>query len=166
MVTKIESFIYYQNQYFYMVTTRSYLSGIKVERQNAERLFKKADSLIGRTEKLLDNARTEFTQYQNVLDSVSYVGGVDSPEIGVELKTSRVGLKFYTKRVEQLERQLEDYKQAKMEAEDDWKKYNGEMKRAHVMRLSRKEHTITNTPIDNNYTFTFDFSEAPTKLKV
>ncbi len=139
-----------------------YMSGPRAKRDKAEKLFEKADELVGRTEERLDSARTELAQYQeDALDFVSYINGVDAPEIGQDLKTDQIGLRFYTKRVRVLERELEDYRQAKREAEEDWKKYNGEMRRTNVIVKVGSFLLNLMTRIQTNYKFNFNLSEAP-----
>ncbi len=86
----------------------------------AEKKFNIAFSLLTSTEKELYRVRRNFEECTNFLENVNSEA-VYKPELRKDVKIAQVGIRHYTRQIQRLERELEIYKQAKNQAEEEWK---------------------------------------------
>ncbi|MBI4163977.1 MAG: hypothetical protein HY512_03880 [Candidatus Aenigmarchaeota archaeon] len=104
-----------------------YLDQLKLKLNEAEKTFDLSSDLIESTKKCLVRARENLTLHKSILDGCQYVGGADSLEIESVIKTSRVGVRYYSRQIQKIEKDLEEYRKVKNEAENDWKRVNREI---------------------------------------
>ena len=88
---------------------------------HAERKFNIAFSLINSTEKELYRARRNFEQCTSFLEIAR--GEEYKPDVKKEIRTAEVGIRHYERRIQRLERELEVYREAKNQAEEEWKQH-------------------------------------------
>ena|SRR3989338_11032805 len=113
----------------------AYMDQIRSKMDGAERLFSISFNLIESTERCLLQARQNLALHEDTLSGCEYVEGVDSPEIGYTVGMSRIGVKYYTRQIERLERYLKDYREFKNRVEDEWKRLNHDVASANVVVL-------------------------------
>ena len=106
-----------------------YLDQVRSRLNKAEKLFSLSCDLIASTEYYLFQARANLDFHEDILNGAQYVEGVDSSEIKSIISMSRIGLRYYGRQIEKFERELEDYRKIKNQAENDWKRANSDVMR-------------------------------------
>ena len=110
----------------------------------AERKFNIAFSLLSSTEKELYRVRRSFDECTNFLENVG-TEAVYKPDLRKDVKVAEVGIRHYERRIQRLEKELEVYRQAKNQAEEEWKQL--------VSQVNR--HIVVFDPVRGEGEFTF-----------
>ena len=86
----------------------------------AEKKFNIAFSLLSSTEKELYRAKRHFEECTTFLETVG-TEAIYKPDMQKDARVAEVGIRRYERRIQKLERELEIYRHAKNQAEEEWK---------------------------------------------
>ena len=114
------------------MTEIDYLERLRSKLDRLEKIFCTSFDLVRSTQECLSRAKENFSLHENILEGSQYIPGVDSPEIESVIKISRVGVRYYGRQIEKLEKDLQDYRETKNQAEAEWKRLNSQLMRRSI----------------------------------